>query len=249
MIRLSQDGCDPALINKRSLSNGRCDTLRTNERYLNVSFWGCWGVGRGAPHPSNRFSKPCARVGQPLQHWADELRTQPTATGGEAAEQSAARAEEGQRDKSTCGRNNSSNNNNSNKNKNANNINNTIKIRRPTTIRTWNIRTLHAACGKILVYELKHERKRYRWDILGLAEERDRQQCCTHISSRMIAIRLEAKPLNVSIIHVCAPTSAYEENEVEEFYKELDNLIKEISKKDILIVQGNWNAKVRTDAY
>ncbi|ELT97244.1 hypothetical protein CAPTEDRAFT_192382 [Capitella teleta] len=66
---------------------------------------------------------------------------------------------------------------------------------------------------------------------------------CTHIPSRMIAIRLEVKPLIVNIIQVYAHASVYEDNEVKEFYKELDNIIKEIFKKDTLIVQGDWNAK------
>ena len=49
-------------------------------------------------------------------------------------------------------------------------VKNTISLaNRNTTIGTWNVRTLNA-CGKI--YELTHELKRYRWDVIGLAEVR-----------------------------------------------------------------------------
>ena len=72
---------------------------------------------------------------------------------------------------------------------------------------------------------------------------------CTPVSSRVIAIRIAAKPQNLSIIQVYAPTSDYEDEEVEEFYELLEAIIAEVPKKDILIVQGDWNAKVGPDAF
>ena len=72
---------------------------------------------------------------------------------------------------------------------------------------------------------------------------------CTPISSRLISIRISAKPHNMSIIQVYAPTSDHEDEEVEEFYEQLDNIIAKVPKKDLLIIQGDWNAKVGTDAY
>ena len=41
-----------------------------------------------------------------------------------------------------------------------------------------------------------------------------------------------------------APTSDYDDNEIEEFYDQLQHVIDQTWKKDILIVQGDWNAKV-----
>ena len=38
-------------------------------------------------------------------------------------------------------------------------------------------------------------------------------------------------------------------NEIKEFYDQLQNVIDQTSKKDILVVQGDWNAKVGRDAY
>ena len=72
---------------------------------------------------------------------------------------------------------------------------------------------------------------------------------CTPISSRLISIRISAKPHNMTIIQVYAPTSDHEDEEIEEFYELLDTTIAKVPKKDILIVQGDWNAKVGPDAY
>ena len=72
---------------------------------------------------------------------------------------------------------------------------------------------------------------------------------CTPSSSRLISIRIAAKPQNISIIQVYAPTSDYEDEEVEAFYEQLDRLLKGIPKKDVTVVMGDWNAKVGPDAY
>ena len=45
-----------------------------------------------------------------------------------------------------------------------------------------------------------------------------------------------------------APTSDYDDNEIEEFYDQLQNVIDQTSKKDILVVQGDWDGKVGKDA-
>lgn len=72
---------------------------------------------------------------------------------------------------------------------------------------------------------------------------------CTPISSRLISIRIAARPMNITIIQVYAPTTDYDDDAVETFYEELENTIKATPKKDFLIVQGDWNAKIGTDAH
>ena len=72
---------------------------------------------------------------------------------------------------------------------------------------------------------------------------------CTPVSSRIITLRVSARPKNVTIVQAYAPTTDHEDQEVEAFYEELENTIKKIPKKDILIVQGDFNAKVGPDAY
>ena len=58
-----------------------------------------------------------------------------------------------------------------------------------------------------------------------------------------------AKPHNMTIIQVYAPTTDHDDEEVKKFYKLLESTITEVPKRDILIIQGDWNAKVGPDAY
>ena len=55
-------------------------------------------------------------------------------------------------------------------------------------------------------------------------------------------------PLNITIVQAYAPTSDYDDNEIAEFYGQLQNVIDQTPKKDILVVQGAWTAKVGRDA-
>ena len=60
----------------------------------------------------------------------------------------------------------------------------------------------------------------------------------------MISVRLQGKPFNITVIQVCSPTSNTEENEVEQFYEDLQDLLELTPKKDVLFIIGDWNAKV-----
>ena len=67
---------------------------------------------------------------------------------------------------------------------------------------------------------------------------------CNLKSDRMISIRFQGKPFNITVIQVYAPTSNTEEAEVERFYEDLQDLLGLTPKKDVLFIIGNWNAKV-----
>ena len=71
--------------------------------------------------------------------------------------------------------------------------------------------------------------------------------CFNAISDRLAIIRLQATPFNISIIQVYAPTTDHSDEEIEVFYNNLQNVIKTVSKKDILVIQGDWNAKIGKD--
>ena len=60
----------------------------------------------------------------------------------------------------------------------------------------------------------------------------------------MISVCLQGKPLNTTVIQVYAPTSNAEEAEVERFYEYLQDLLELTPKKDVLVILGDWNAKV-----
>ena len=40
-------------------------------------------------------------------------------------------------------------------------------------------------------------------------------------NNRMISVRLQGKPFNITVIQVCSPISKAEEAEVEQFYEDL----------------------------
>ena len=56
-------------------------------------------------------------------------------------------------------------------------------------------------------------------------------------NNRMISVHFQ-------VIQVYAPTSNTEEAEVEQFYKDLQDLLELIPKKDVLFIIWDWNAKV-----
>ena len=63
-------------------------------------------------------------------------------------------------------------------------------------------------------------------------------------NDRMISVRLQGKPFNITVIQVDAPTSNAEEAEVEWFYEDLQDLLELTPKKHVLFIIGDWNAKV-----
>ena len=67
---------------------------------------------------------------------------------------------------------------------------------------------------------------------------------CRPVSSQLITIRLKASPFNITIIQAYAPTTDYDDDDTEDFYDQLQEIIDKAPKKDILIVQGDWNAKI-----
>ena len=71
---------------------------------------------------------------------------------------------------------------------------------------------------------------------------------CRPASSRLISIRLRAAPFNITVIQVYAPTPGHDNSEVDHIYQRLQETIDKTPKKDILVVQGDWNAKVVKDA-
>ena len=63
-------------------------------------------------------------------------------------------------------------------------------------------------------------------------------------NDRMISVRFQGKPFNITVIQVYAPTSYAEEAEVEWFSADLQDLLELTPKKDVLFIIGDWNAKV-----
>ena len=60
----------------------------------------------------------------------------------------------------------------------------------------------------------------------------------------MISVRFQGKPFNITVIQVYAPTTNAEEAEVERFFEDLQDFLELTSKKDVLFIIEDWNAKV-----
>ena len=63
---------------------------------------------------------------------------------------------------------------------------------------------------------------------------------CNLKNNRMISVRFQGKPFNITVIQAYAPTSSAEER----FYEDLQDLLELTPKKDVLFIIGDWNAKV-----
>ena len=56
---------------------------------------------------------------------------------------------------------------------------------------------------------------------------------CNLKKNRMISVRFQGKPFNITVIQVYAPTSNTEEAEFERFYEDLQDLLELTPKKDV----------------
>ena len=61
---------------------------------------------------------------------------------------------------------------------------------------------------------------------------------CSLKNDRMISVRFQGKPFNITVIQVYAPTNNAEE-EAEWFYENLQDLLKLIPQKDVLFIIGD----------
>lgn len=67
------------------------------------------------------------------------------------------------------------------------------------------------------------------------------------ISDRMMVARFQASPKNVTFVQVYAPTLQADSDVKDEFYARLMQTLDRVSKSDIVIVLGDFNAKVGSD--
>ena len=59
----------------------------------------------------------------------------------------------------------------------------------------------------------------------------------------MISRCFQGKPLNITVIQICAPTSNAEEAEVEWFYEDLQDLLELTPPKNVLFIMGTGMQK------
>ena len=71
--------------------------------------------------------------------------------------------------------------------------------------------------------------KRFRNAVLG----------CNLKNDRMILVRFQGKPFNITVIQVYTPTTDAEEAEVDQFYEDLQDLPELTPQKDVLFIIGD----------
>jgi exonuclease III len=64
-------------------------------------------------------------------------------------------------------------------------------------------------------------------------------------NDRLVAVKINAEPVNVSIAQVYMPTSDYEDEEVEELHDRIEDILEENGKDYTnTIIMGDWNSIV-----
>ena len=66
---------------------------------------------------------------------------------------------------------------------------------------------------------------------------------CKLKNDRMISVRFQGKPFNITVIQVSASTSNTEEAEVKWFYEDLQDLLELTPQKDVLVIIGTGMQK------
>ena len=82
---------------------------------------------------------------------------------------------------------------------------------------------------------------------VGLLLSRDAQQSLMSynpVNDRILSARFQLFDGCVTICQIYAPTAEAEENIIDEFYKDLQQEVSRIPKKDMIILMGDFNAKV-----
>ena len=122
----------------------------------------------------------------------------------------------------------------------------------------WNIRGLCEVCwkhfgetstpeGHKLFFSDSEDRYEHGVRFLIHQDNVNAIMGCRPVSSGLITICLKASPFNITIIQAYAPTTDCDDDDIEDFYDHLQNVIDQVPKKDILLVQGDWNAKMGED--
>ena len=64
------------------------------------------------------------------------------------------------------------------------------------------------------------------------------------ISDRVIMVKLQGKPFNINIIRTYATTQDHDDEDIEQFYEEIQQAINQAKSDEIIYMMGDMNAKV-----
>ena len=69
------------------------------------------------------------------------------------------------------------------------------------------------------------------------------------ISDRVLLVKIKGKPFDINIIQVYAPTQGHTDEELEQFYEQVQKAIKSVKSDEVLFVMGDLNAKVGNEQH
>ena len=80
----------------------------------------------------------------------------------------------------------------------------------------------------------------------GVALRVNKRQCSTWVQSQTTeqSVHFQGKTFNITVFQIYALTSNAEDAEVEQFYEDLQDPLELKTKKDVLFIIGDWNAKI-----
>ena len=67
------------------------------------------------------------------------------------------------------------------------------------------------------------------------------------VNSRVITARFDAAPYKITVIHAYAPTMSSSDEDIVAFYSTLEDALAKVHKEGIIIITGDWNAKIGSD--
>ena len=65
------------------------------------------------------------------------------------------------------------------------------------------------------------------------------------VSDRIISVKIQADPVNLMIIQGYMPTSAHDDDELDEICDRFEELVAKEKGKDYVVIMGDWNAVVK----
>ena len=62
--------------------------------------------------------------------------------------------------------------------------------------------------------------------------------------NRIMTVRIQSKPVNITYVQVYAPTSPTDKKDTEAFYELLAKTLKDVKSRDMVVITGDFNANV-----
>ena len=113
-------------------------------------------------------------------------------------------------------------------------------------IGTWNVRTLYLPGMKddyTMIYSGGEDHK----NGVGIILRNEVAKSLIGywpISDRVVMVKLQAKPFNINMIQVYAPTQDYDDETIEEFYEQIQSAGRDPKSFEVICIMGDLNAKV-----